>query len=200
MHTIRCARGHRHQGETPVAAKAAVFRCARGASNLAANVKAAVPPVVTPEPRPWPFITPEQMVRSIRDGYYAVAPSGNDAVTSDHVFLRISHPKTGKRKGAMVVQTQHSDDYRPFITFWPSGKVYVAQRGTHLDNALMMVAADPFTCAQRYSKIFEVCSRCHKQLTDKRSRWYGIGPECEKHWPEIINEVNETRGVFVPTY
>jgi hypothetical protein len=43
-----------------------------------------------------------------------------------------------------------------------------------------------------------VCSKCGKKLTHGRSRYYGIGPECEEFWPEVINFINETKGVYVP--
>jgi hypothetical protein len=170
------------------------FTAAR--QTLAANTRTD-PSWGVPGAKPaWSFQTPQVMVENMRDGRYAVAPGTAGAEKDQHVFIRVSRPKTGKKKGALVIQTQHSDDYRPFITFWPSGQIYVAKQNDRLDQALLMVAADPFTSAMKYAELWNVCSRCGKQLTDAKSRWYGIGPECEKHWPEIINYVNETRGAF----
>jgi len=172
----------------------------RKATPPAANMRAMVPSQPSVGYTTWPFKTPEAMVRGIADGWYAVAPSGNDAVTTDHVFIRVSHPKTRQQRGNMVIQTQHSESYKPLITFYPTGSLRWWQRGDNLDQALMLVAADPFTTSQRYAAIHKRCGRCNLKLTDKRSRWYGIGPECEKHWPWVIDEVNDTKGVFVPTY
>lgn len=161
-------------------------------SQRIANVRAQV---ATPRPNEWSLSTPRAMVEAIRDGRYAVSLTGG--TEKDHfTFMRITRHKTGKRAGQMIVQTQHSETYKPYITFYPGGTFWMNQNKQSLDHALLMVAADPFTSAMNYARILNVCSRCGKTLTDERSRYYGIGPECEKHWPEIINYVNETKGLF----
>ena len=40
---------------------------------------------------------------------------------------------------------------------------------------------------------------CGKTLTDERSRWYGIGPDCETRYEESILESDQDRGPFVPS-
>lgn len=209
MHSIKC--GHCSTYNRPVYHRnsAAVRACARAHHNGSqyANTRVQVPQPIgvapmsqvtqpTPAPNTWRFKTPRAMVEAMRDGRYAVSPEGGEEF-SQHVFVRVSRPKHGKRKGCLVIQTQHSDDYRPLLIIWPSGGVTFFQTADRIDMALLLVAADPFTSALKYAHIKKVCSRCGKQLTDARSRYYGIGPECEKYWPEIVNLVNETRGVFV---
>lgn len=142
----------------------------------------------------WGMKIPEVMVRGIRDGRYAVK------VDTDHVFIRMSHPTHGKSKGCTILQTQHSDFYKPLITFYPTGSLAVFQRSPRIEQALLMIAADPYTAALAYGKELGCCSRCGRELTDERSRHYSIGPECEKHWPELITYINETQGPYVPTY
>ena len=157
------------------------------------------PPTPTAYKRPneWQLTTPREMVENMREGRYAVEITLPGKPT-DWVFLRVSRPTRGKKAGSLVLQTQHSDYYKPYLTIYPSGSLWFAQTGEKLDLALMMVAADPVTSAINYGRELGCCSRCGRELTDERSRWYSIGPECEKYWPEIITYVNETKGVFVP--
>lgn len=145
----------------------------------------------------WNLRTPRPMVESMREGRYAVEVTLPNQ-PRDWIFLRVSRPKSGKKAGCLIVQTQHSDFYKPYFTIYPNGQVYFYQNAPRLDMALLMVAADPFTSAINYGRELGCCSRCARELTDERSRYYSIGPECEKYWPEIINYINETRGVFVP--
>lgn len=191
MASINCAHC-RNKHTSVLQVKDCAFRHARAAaqSQRLANMRASVPQPIQARPNEWPFKTPEAMVRNTRDGRYAVELDGK------WTFLRFSRPKNGKRKGCLVVQTQHSEAYKPFVTFYPSGSLFIAQNKSILDAALMMVAADPFTSAMNYGRELGCCSRCGRELTDERSRYYSIGPECEKYWPEIINYINETKGVF----
>lgn len=167
------------------------FQHQRAAVN-AANIKATPPVAPQKRPNEWLFKTPRTMVEAMRDGRYCVD------VNNDYEFIRVSRPKHGKKKGCLVLQTQHSESYKPMLVIYPSGSVWFAQphRTARLDMAVMMVAADPYTSAMNYGRIMKVCSRCGKELTDNRSIYYGIGPECEKHWPEIISYIDETRGVY----
>jgi len=135
-------------------------------------------------------------VESLRDGRYAACPSGSNEEFDNWTFLRVWRPTSGKRRGQLVIRTQHSDAYRDFITIYPSGSVWFAKTGDRLDQSLLMIAADPYTSAMNYAFLHSVCSSCGKKLTDNRSRYYGIGPECEKKWPEIINRVNADKGPF----
>lgn len=189
-HRIRCAHCHGVHST-----KRDVRFCAH--QQARANLATANTRVTLPQPRPneWQLKTPRPMIETLRDGRYAAAPYGGDDY-AHHVFFRVWRPISGKRKGCLLIKTQHSDAYRDFITIYPSGSVWFAQRADKLDMALLMVAADPFTSAMKYAKLNSVCCRCGKKLTDERSRWYGIGPECEGYFPEIINMVNESKGFF----
>lgn len=163
---------------------------------VAAQVVATQPQHSTPV-NPWRAKTPRPMVENMREGRYAVPIPGAAGDEKDrHIFLRVWRPKSGKRKDQLLIRTQHSDDYRDFITIYPGGRVWFAKLTDQLDMALMMIAADPYTAIMKYAEILKVCGRCGKQLTDERSRWYGIGPECEQHWPEVIERVNQNKGPF----
>lgn len=158
---------------------------------VAANVKAA------PPEDPWKFKTPRAMVENMQIGRYAVAPYGGDDPKNDFVFIRVVRPITGKKSGQIILQTQHSDAYKMRLIIYPSGQLtFFTHVDDRLDRAVMMVAADPYTATMKYAEILDVCCRCGKTLTDNRSRWYGIGPECEKHFPDVINYINETKGAF----
>jgi DNA-directed RNA polymerase subunit RPC12/RpoP len=176
--SIKCGNcGHRH------ANTAGVRACYRS------RYRPAPAPVVrqaTMATEPvWPLRTPEPMVNNIKDGRYAVRADSNQPF----VFVRVKRPKTGKKNGCLVVQTQHSDWYRDELTIYPSGRIWCPQPH-QIDMPLLLVAADPMTGAMNYGMELGVCSRCGRELTDERSRWYGIGPECEHHWPEIIARVD----------
>jgi hypothetical protein len=56
---------------------------------------------------------------------------------------------------------------------------------------------DPNGCALSYAEVLGHCCKCGKELTDPRSRWYGIGPDCEKRNANHIRLVDESKGVFV---
>lgn len=177
-HTAREGRFCAHQKQNP--------------KQVAANTKA------TPTTEDvWKFKTPRSMVENMQIGRYAVAPYGGDDPKNDFVFIRVVRPKTGKKAGQIIVQTQHSDAYKPRLVIYPSGRaIFLTHVDERLDRAVMMVAADPYTATMKYAEILDVCCRCGKSLTDKKSRWYGIGPECEKHFPDVINYINETKGHF----
>lgn len=191
VHQIKC--GHCSTRERPVYHRSVADVRAHTLRPVVQNTRTVAPPS-TPMPE-WRIKTPRAMVENMRDGRYAVSPTGSDEY-DHHVFIRVSRPTHGKKKGCLVVQTQHSDAYSPLLIIYPSGRAYFSQTSQSVDMALMLVAADPYTAAMKYSQIKKVCCRCGKQLTDERSRWYGIGPECKDHWPEIINTVNQTKGSF----
>lgn len=180
----------RHAQQTPAARAFAIADAKRTAGD---TIKTEIPPT----PKAWPFNTPLAMVEHMREGRYAVEVKLENKPT-DWVFIRVSRPTRGKMKGSLLLQTQHSDYYKHLIIKRPGGSIWVAQQGEKIDIALMMIAADPFTSAINYGRELGCCSRCGRELTDERSRHYSIGPECEKHWPEIITYVNEVKGVFVP--
>lgn len=124
------------------------------------------------------------MLKGIPDGNYAAQAEEGDRID----FLRITRPDKGKFKGALKVQSRHSDTLRTDAVLWPSGiwSVYYS----YVVDALLMVVADRRGCMRLFAKELGQCCICGKSLTDERSRHYGIGPECEKDHPEIIEEVD----------
>lgn len=164
-----------------------VYLCSLGRYRQPYRQAAAAPPVETP-----PLATPIEMIKSMRDGRYAVRPDSSTPYT----FVRVSRPKSGRMKGALKIQTQHSEAYKDCIVIWPSGRVSVYDR--RVDSSLLLIVVDPVTATRAYGQELGRCCRCGRELTDERSRYYGIGPECEEHWPEIINTVDEERGAYYP--
>lgn len=185
-----CSQGPHAQANR--AALAANARVAPQAPSDARNDGA--DPFATPTIREtglvWKLNVPQAMVENLKEGRYAVRRDTDDPF----VFVRVSRPTRGRRRGCLVIQTQHSDWYEDFVTIYPSGKVFTAKLTERLDMALFIVCADPMTAAINYGRELGHCSRCGRELTDERSRYYSIGPECEKHWPEIIAHINEESG------
>jgi hypothetical protein len=162
--------------------------------SAAANTKA------QPEPQPvvpapvqdrwsqWQYQTPLAMVEKVKDARFAVRHDDNEP----YKFLRITRPTHGKKKGALVIQSQHSDLYKDCVIVWPSGRVSTFDKRP--DSYLLLVVADPTTASRRYGQELGRCCSCGRELTDGRSIHYGIGPECEKSWPEIIMQVDDEYG------
>lgn len=144
---------------------------------------------VTHAPPVWPLTTPEMLVRGLREGRYAVRADSSQP----YIFLRHVRPKTGKKKGCLVFQTQHSEVFKDRLTIYPSGKAFCPEP-RKIDQALLLACVDPITSMRAYARELGVCGRCGRKLTDERSRWYGIGPECEESWPDLIDEVDEENG------
>lgn len=134
----------------------------------------------------------EGMFSMVPDAYFAVRPDANVPFT----FVRVSTPTRGKWKGTRKVQTQHGPNLELAAARFPSGK-WSIYRDSVLD-AMLLIVTDPLGAAMTYAHEIEKCCRCNTQLTDDRSRWYGIGPDCEQVWPQVIDRVNEERGVYVP--
>jgi hypothetical protein len=199
-HRIRCRHGgveHSHETAREVAFCATQHQ---GFPVAVSNIKTHTAPEL-PKAAPatgstygtWRFITPEVMVRGIRKGRYCVELGANM-----RKFFKVDPEWKGKKfKGATVISSQHSESFKVCLVLWPDGRHEVHRDTGDLDRCLMMIAADPYTSKIRYGQEMGVCCNCGKKLTDDRSRWYGIGPECEKDNIEIINEVNNSRGMFV---
>lgn len=139
------------------------------------------------------------MMSRIPRGYYAVKRDDREGVID---FMRVSYPTTGDFKGTMKVQTQHGDKLkvRVVIRLTPGG-VSTYTRDTLVEDAriaevlftlLPTIVEAGILYAQKKGK----CCRCGKSLTLERSRYYGIGPECEDGSPEVIEYVNMSRGVY----
>lgn len=133
-----------------------------------------------------------KMLLATKDGRYAVRPDDETAWT----FIRLSRPKNGRSKGLLKIQYQASEAYLPVANLSLTSD-YVAVFDKRFLPSLMLVVCDPTTGAYNYGRALKRCSRCYKELTDDRSIYYAIGPECEKHWPEVIAMVNEKHGMYV---
>ena len=129
-------------------------------------------------------------LKDIRDGYYAARRDD----TEELKFLRVSRPKRGIYAGCLKVQSQHGPNLMPMLYVRPNDEIVV--QDWRYEEALLLVAVDQRGCAMTYAEEIGNCMRCNCDLTDERSRWYGIGPECEKHWPEMINLVADKKGHY----
>jgi Family of unknown function (DUF6011) len=135
------------------------------------------------------------MLLATKDGRYAVKLNESDPFR----FYRLSRPKNGKAKGYLKIQSQHAESLAFVGMIHTNGQASL--RFLHQYDALpylRLLACDPTTAAMDYGKEYKRCSRCGIQLTDDRSRWFAIGPECEKYWPDIIAMVLDKRGPYVP--
>jgi len=130
------------------------------------------------------------LLANVKDGYYAVELG--DGGYNDLKFFRVSRPKTGQYAGTTKIQWQTADNWRIAIlvrangTYWKPSEILFSA-----EDYVLGLMVDATGCARRYAKEIDKCCRCNTTLTDERSRHYGIGPECEKYWPHIIQLVDE---------
>lgn len=135
---------------------------------------------------------PMDMLLALPDGYYAAQLDS----TRPYTFFRINRPKSGKLKGAFKVQTQHGPELMLALVIYDESRLY--WHNMSIEDELLLVAIDPNAAAICYSEELKRCMRCNTELTDERSRWFGIGPECTKHWPHIEPMVEDRKGRYVP--
>jgi hypothetical protein len=133
---------------------------------------------------------PLDMLETLPIGYYAVQQDTSKPMT----FMRCSRDWNKKHMGWMKIQTQHGEELMPALTMAPVHQLYWYNMSIEMD--LLLACVDPVQAAVRYGQEIGRCCRCNKELTDERSRWYSIGPECEQHWPKVILTIDETKGVF----
>lgn len=162
----------------------------RGASLYIDRLKREGKTAVTTAPNRQQTKIPLEMLHDLPDGYYASRPDSEHPYT----FFRVSRPKSGNFNGALKIQTQHGPDYKLALVVYPGDRIYWSNLA--VEDDLLLVVVDRNGCAIAYADKIGRCMRCNTELTDERSRWYGIGPECEKHWPQIIDIVNDRKGVF----
>lgn len=136
------------------------------------------------------FIT--ELIKAVPDGYFAVQQADGLPVT----FMRISRPKHGNYKGGTKVQTQHGENLVDAWIWMDDRQRLFTPRGPwgDVEPQIMLLMADWQGSAMRYSRLIGKCCRCNKALTDERSRYFGIGPDCEQVWPWVIDAVNEANG------
>lgn len=124
------------------------------------------------------------LLENVPDGRFAV-----QMTDEGHTFMRVVRPKNGTWKDCLKVQTQHGDRWEDAWCKWPDGKVGVFK--VSVEDYINLLVCDWRGATRAYAKLKSVCSKCGKALTDERSRHYGIGPECERYWPEMITIVDE---------
>lgn len=153
--------------------------------------------VTEPAPNRVTTIVPLDMLLKLRDGYYAAQQDE----TYPHSFFYVKRPtsKTSNYKNALVIKTQHGDDLKLMMVVydWASENPRLYVHNKVPENDLLLVVVDPNQAGMEYADKIGHCMICNKDLTDPRSRWYGIGPDCEKRYGEIIDIVNDRKGVFV---
>lgn len=136
-------------------------------------------------------IVPIELLEMVKDGYYAVREDDDAPIT----FLRVSRPKHGHYRGAIKVQQQFGSGFGlrledKFIA-WVGGGGKVEVLSVSIEQPILLLIVNPYEAAGLYAKERKLCARCNAQLTDARSMKYGIGPECEKHWPWMITQKDE---------
>lgn len=137
-------------------------------------------------------IIPQMILDTIPNGRYACREDEND----EYMFIRVSRPNKGQYQGCLKVQTQHGEDYKLALIVDVTGSLY--WHNLLAEPALLMAALSPARQAREYALVIGRCCSCGKELTDPRSRWYGIGPECEKNNEEYMEWVTEQEGPYVP--
>lgn len=144
---------------------------------------------------------PLMMLELVPTGYYAVRP---DTVTP-YVFMRLARPTHGKWKGHVKVQTQHSEQLWDRWIWNPANPdprtnvrnlsqwqhVSPFPGGQTIEDLILLMISDHRRAARAYAAVIEKCHRCNIALTDERSRWYGFGPECEKHLEGEKDEIDD---------
>jgi Family of unknown function (DUF6011) len=169
------------------------------AASSPTSPSAPLPPKFPPTPPQQPFhgfdwtlpISPEQLKSMIKEGYYAWRADDSHPF----IFLRVKVMTYGKNKGNLKISQQHGPDYKDILTVFPSGqgRVWRKDRKETLD-AILGVLVSATTSARAYAQEVGKCCICNTALTVDRSRWYGIGPECEKSHQSIIDNVDDEYG------
>ena len=136
---------------------------------------------------------PTAMAWKIDPGYFAARVDD----TQPYEFFRITKPEKGKYAGILKIQTIHGDTLKLFLIIRKDGSHWAVehQRG-RFEEALTMAIVDPRYSAAKFAEIKQRCCNCGKGLTDDRSLWYGIGPECEQFRPDIMARVIDDKGEY----
>jgi hypothetical protein len=124
----------------------------------------------------------------VGDGYYAM--DLGDGSHNDMKFFRLSRPTRGTDEGAVKLQWQIADNWRVAWLLRKNGSMWWPSAPFSVADYILALIADPTSAMRKYAQLIGMCCRCNTSLTDDRSRHYGIGPECEKHRPDIISMVD----------
>lgn len=133
------------------------------------------------------------LITMVPDGYFAVREQEGAPIT----FLRVARPKGGNFKGALKISSQHGPNLEVRWALWPSNRVSVYRwMGHDIEDYLLLLIADWKGATMLYAEKAKKCGRCNTKLTDPRSRFYGIGPDCEQHWPWWLDEIAGKKGGY----
>lgn len=140
---------------------------------------------------------PGMLLDMIPVGYYAVRASDEEPFT----FLRVSRPSKGRWAMHTKIQSQHSENLIMRMSVAPNGRQTLYSGGMvnsrRIDWHLKTLLSSVRPSAIAYGQELGSCCICGKSLTDMRSKHYGIGPDCERNFPEIVAEVDATQGEYV---
>lgn len=179
------------RGDTTYALALSYYDASTYIARLKGATRVTQPPVTDPR-----LDMLKSLFPLVRDGYYAAREYDGGHID----FIRISSPKKNRLAGARKIQSIVGNGFGYKLTeaavLWPSNQWSIYDRSRKVLDNLMLICADPTGAAILYAEHLGNCCRCNATLTDGRSRWYGIGPECEKHWPHVLQEIEDRKGAF----
>jgi hypothetical protein len=150
------------------------------------------PPARVPVPVSKPVTSiPLGLLEAIPAAHYAVRADSNEPYT----FLRVRKPKTGRYTGCTIIQTRHGDRFITRFALFPNGRVWFSPGDQRfIESKIMLVFGDYQYAMMEYGREIGRCMVCGKTLTDERSRWYGIGPDCETRYSFPVERLDEEFG------
>lgn len=178
---MRCLNGTPHEHETVTQSKLCWAR--KYGTPVAAQVIRNSGSLAITKTSKLEMVVP--LLSVVPDGYFAVQLDTNSKMH----FVRLStvvrkdSPKLGYRR----IQTIHGPDLDLAAEINLDGKV---REYKDITDTIMLIIANYQGAALRYAKEIGKCCRCNTRLT---SDWrkVGIGPECVKHWPWVLERANE---------
>lgn len=182
-------------GDAEFAKTLSVHACSKYIDNLKKNPRK--PERSARVEQTFQYINGDMLKGMLPVGYFA----GQLDSSSRTIFFRVKTTAKNSRRyppDSYLVQQAHGNalglSYTPVCAVWPNGTFKVYDKS--LEPELMTVMADHHSAARMFGQLLGHCARCNAELTDERSRYYGIGPECEQHWPWFIPEVEEEKGAY----
>ncbi|HEV7949288.1 MAG TPA: DUF6011 domain-containing protein [Glaciihabitans sp.] len=137
------------------------------------------------------------MASKIQKLYIDMVPQGNYAARLEEgrplQFFRVDRPTFGNFEGFTKVQRRGADMLSMLYLVGRDGTLRIYD--DRYADEFLTVIADLTYASVLYGQELGKCCRCNISLTDERSRYYGIGPECAKHWSSLIEYVHEQKGI-----